>query len=149
MKNPLQIRSIRIAENNPLRAEGGNYDSYVEILLKLIPAEVVAAYLTIQGIVGSKVGSANGTLLYVATTLLIISTPLVLRRLRKVTSRSQIMLTTLAFPVWLFSTAAPLFSYFGGWWMGPEREKLAAVLLVLFVFGIPLFYSPSSMLPEK
>lgn len=129
---------------------GAAYDSYVEILLKLVPAEVVGAYLAIQGIVGSaSPNHPDGTALFVGAALLFIATPFVVWKLRGVTDRKQIAVTTLGFLVWLFATASPLFSYMGEWWHGAQREELSAVLLVLFVFLLPFLFKPGTLWPTS
>jgi hypothetical protein len=141
-----------------LAAPTGNYDSYIEVLLKLVPIEVLGAYLTIQGIVGSKTNPASmglppdkttGIALFVSAGLLFIATPFVMMKLRGITDKWHIILGTLGFPVWLFATATTLFTYFpGDWWMSHEREQTASIVLVLFAFLVPFLYKPATLLPE-
>lgn len=139
----------RVIDPPPAPPPTGGYSSYVEALLHLIPAEVIAAYLTIQGIVGTKQQPEDkGTLLFIAAGILFAATPFVVWKLRRVKQPLVVIITTIAFPVWLFATAGPLFSYLGGWWAGPQREKAAAVSLVLFVFMLPFFLKPERFLPK-
>ena len=73
-------------------------------LLKYIPAESVALYLTLQGIVLSSVeGPALNTWLWFAFGIRIIGTPLYLWRVQQVSERMQLAVSTTAFGVWVFA----------------------------------------------
>jgi hypothetical protein len=108
-------------------------DTYTDRLLKLIPAESVALYLTLQGIVSSSVeGRALDSWLWAAFGIGIIGTPLYLWRVQQVSKRAQLAVSTAAFGVWVFALGGAFASL-------PWYEPfLGSVLLVVFTFFVPL-----------
>lgn len=144
-----QIHTKATAKAAAGPAPEGQIDSFVDVLLKLLPAEVVAAYLTIQGITGTAPSGSNATagaapvigqdgiLLIACSIVLFLATPLYLWKVQKVTLRSQLIITTLSFAVWLFAIGGP-FTYLSI--DQTFREHLSAVLLVVFVFLLPIVY---------
>lgn len=93
-------------------------DTYTDRLLKLIPAESVALYLTLQGIVSSSVeGRALDSWLLAAFCIGIGGTRLYLWRVQQVTKNVQLAVSTAAFGVWVFvlggAFAAPSQRYLG------------------------------------
>lgn len=105
-------------------------EKYMGKLLKLIPSEIVAAYLAIQGIV--PVESHKWGLLIVAIVLLII-TPFYLLRVQKVKKTFQVVVSSLAFIVWVYSLGGP-FVYFKIY-----EPWIASVILLLWTTFIPQF----------
>ena len=133
----------------------GNIESYNTRLLKLIPAEMVAAYLTILGIVGSPVTSeANTTgvhglmniIRWSVFVLFVLATPLYQRRVLKVESTKQIAIVTIGFIIWVFSIGGPFNAMDSLTQPFPEtnpdfnlREVLGSILLVFYTFILPIF----------
>ena len=106
-------------------------EKYIGRLLKLIPSEIVAAYLAIQGIV--PVASRKWGLLVISIVLLII-TPLYLLRVQKVKKTFQVVVSSLAFIVWVYSLGGP-FVYFNIY-----QPWIASVILLLWTTFIPQFF---------
>jgi hypothetical protein len=118
-------------------------DNYTDRLLKYIPAESVALYLTLQGIVSSSVeGRALYTWLWFAFGIGIIGTPLYLWRVQQVSKRVQLAVSTAAFSVWVFALGGAFASL-------PWYEPfLGSMLLVIFTFFVPLL-SPDVLSSEE
>ena len=106
-------------------------EKYVGRLLKLIPSEVVAAYLAIQGIVPEE--SQKWGLLVVSLVLFII-TPFYLRKVQEVKQVSQVFISSLSFIVWVYCMGGPfvLFNIHEPW--------IASVLLLLWTTFLPQFF---------
>lgn len=109
-------------------------DAYKDRLLKLIPAEVVAVYLALQGILATADGTSRASiLLWVISAILLVSTPSYLWRISGVRKRSQLALSTAAFVVWVFALGGPFETL--SWY----EPLYGALLLPLFTFLVPLF----------
>jgi len=106
--------------------------TYVDKLIKLIPTEWVGAYVAIKGILDSQQGVTHevyyGTILILLTLL-----PLYLRRVLAIESRSQILVTTASFLIWVFSLGG---DYVGAIsWYEPYQ---GSVLLILWTLAVPV-----------
>ena len=106
---------------------------YKSKLLKLIPSEIVAAYLVIQGIIPEE-RKYIGTL--VESIILLALVPLYLRNVYGVRRLGQHLFVMGAFVVWIYSLGGP-FRYWNLWeaWIGSS-------LLILYTLAIPLVYRP-------
>lgn len=114
-------------------------DGYKERLLKYIPAESVALYLTLDGICRAS-WADEGTKLWkgllFSLLLVLVLTPLYLRRVGRVEKRGQIAMSTLAFVVWVAAV--------GGWfatlsWWEPAFGSIALVVVTAL---LPLIEDP-------
>ena len=115
---------------------------YKDKLLKLIPSEIVAAYMVIHGILHGPVaqahtiqlGQADVTALvaWIVFAVLFILTPVYLARIQNVTQPGQLVLTTISFAVWVYTLGGPF--QLAGWY----HPQIASVLLVLWTLIIPL-----------
>lgn len=109
-------------------------DDYKDRLLKHIPAEAVAVYLTLDGIIRSSAGANEIKVwLWIAFSLGLVGTPLYLWRLQSVTRPLQLTVSTISFAIWVFAIGGPFGLY--GWY----EAWIASVVLVGFTFLIPLF----------
>jgi hypothetical protein len=109
-------------------------DEYKERLLKYIPAEVVALYVALLGIIqGASEGFPKNEALWGITLLLLVGTPLFLSRVSGVKKRQQLIISTLAFGVWVFALGGPGAEPF------PFQETYGAILLPVYTFFIPIF----------
>jgi len=116
------------------------YDNvYKDRLLKLIPSEVVAAYLVIDGLIPSDAPQA-GLVSLISSIILLVFVPFYLKRTMRVEKPFQILFTMLSFIVWVYSLGGP-FSHYGLY-----TGYIGSVILVLWTLLIPFFYKPS---PEK
>lgn len=112
-------------------APGG--DDYKDKLLKLIPAEVVALYLTLDGVISSAAkGSTLETALWVAFGVGLAGTPLYLTRVAGVSNALQLAISTVSFVVWIFALGGPfaLADWYTSW--------IAASVLAVFTFSVPI-----------
>jgi len=128
------LEELRRQEEESTRAAlSQRVDDYTNRLLKYIPAESVALYLTLQGIVLSSVeGQALNTWLWVAFVIGVCSTPLYLWRVMRVKKRVQLAVSTAAFGVWVFALGGAFASL--SWY----EPFLGSVMLVIFTFFVPL-----------
>src|SRR5215207_6264134 len=111
-------------------------NSYRDVLLKLIPSEIVAAYMVIDGAVSQDEDRARGLTL-IAGLLLLLLTPIYLARLYGVRNRAQIIFTTLSFVVWLYSLGGP-FRFWGLYY-----PAISSVILVIWTLLAPLIVTES------
>lgn len=102
-------------------------------LLKLIPSEIVAAYILIGSIIPEEY-KLWGTIATAVIMLVLI--PFYLRRLYDVKRLGQIIYIMLAFIIWIYTLGEP-FRYWGIW-----QEWIGSALLILYTLTIPLFYHP-------
>ena len=106
---------------------------YKARLLKLIPSEIVAAYLVLSGIIPEE--SAKWGILIVSVVLLIL-VPLYLWRIHNVKRCAQIIITTISFVVWVYSLGGPFLSW------GMHKAWIGSVILVLWTLIVPLVVDP-------
>jgi hypothetical protein len=100
-------------------------------LLKLIPTEIVAAYLAVQGFIPAD--SAKWGLSVIAVVLLII-TPLYLKYVQKVEKTAQIIVSSLSFIVWIYTIGGPFILW------GIHEQGIASAVLILWTMFIPQFF---------
>ncbi|HEX5055641.1 MAG TPA: hypothetical protein VFX02_04000 [Gammaproteobacteria bacterium] len=107
-------------------------DSYTDRLLKYVPAEVVALFITLDALVRSS--SEIPTFIYWAIFLFCTAaTYLYLWRVAKVRKHCQLAISTVAFVVWVFALGGP-FTHFD--WYSPIYGGL---LLPIFTFAVALY----------
>lgn len=107
-------------------------NTYMDKLVKLIPAEWVSAYVALKGILDSAPGAPH--LVYYATVvLLLLLLPLYLRRVMGVESVGQILATMVSFVIWVFSLGG---EYVGALpWYEPYQ---GSIVLILWTLAIPV-----------
>jgi hypothetical protein len=124
---------IKKGAESAMGGETEKADDYLTRLLKYIPAESVALWIALYGIV---TGASSEIPIDIVTWLIFIAlailTPLYLWRIAKVTSEMQIAISTLAFVVWVFALGGPFALYT---WYNPIY---GALLLPIFTFAIPI-----------
>jgi hypothetical protein len=86
-------------------------DDYKARILKYIPAEVIALYLTFDALlrpVGGHALSQQRTFIYWLAFLFgLLVTPLYLWRIQKVSKITQLIISTVAFTVWVYALGGP------------------------------------------
>lgn len=107
-------------------------DDYAARLVKYIPADVVALYLTVQTIIAAST-AAPPWLLWAVFAAVLVLTPLYLWRVAKITKSLQIALSVLAFVVWVFALPDNPFSTLG-WY----NALYPAIALPFVTFLIPI-----------
>lgn len=119
-------------------------------VVKLIPTEIVGAYMVLNGIIGlpaspvvadmrfpSAPPVSDDTLRFYLVqavfAILLVLTPLYLAKIAKVTNRRQLAVTTMSFVVWAYTLGGP----FVVW--GLYYPLVASVLLVIWSLVVPMF----------
>lgn len=106
--------------------------------MKLIPIEIVTAYVSIEGLADGQPEHRQKILIWSAVILFILI-PFHLRILSKVQSIGQMLVTMLSFAFWVFSLGGP---FLGEDWY---ERIFGAVGLILWTLIVPLFpYQPSA-----
>jgi hypothetical protein len=109
-----------------------NTNEYAAKLLKLIPSEIIAAYLVIEGIVSTQPGIQN-LVLTVSSIFLLVLIPFYFWFVFNVKNILQIIITMISFVVWIFSIGGPFLKY--PWYL----QAYGAVVLILWTLTVPLF----------
>ena len=124
--------------------EVNNTQPYLDKAVKLVPTEIVGAYLVLVGVVGGSVSTTSAPtdqltkiLVCVIFGVLLVAVPLYQIFISKVTNKVQIVITTIAFVLWVYNLGGP-FSV-----LGIYEPKIAAALLTLWSFVVPLIVRPS------
>jgi hypothetical protein len=112
-------------------------EDYLGRLLKYIPAEIVGFYLVAAGLISPKPDTPNVTGLWVVFALGFV---LCVLYFWIATSRdegkgplwSQIVLTTIAYPTWVFAIGGPFVSF--TWYRGSVASVV--LIFVAIVFGM-------------
>jgi hypothetical protein len=108
-------------------------DSFNDRLLKFIPTEVVATYAFVEGVIHQTATTKSlHTVYWIVFFLFWAFTPLYLWRIQHVSKALQLIISFLAFFVWVFALGEP-FSFL------PWYEPIyAAVLLPVFTFAVAM-----------
>ena len=114
-------------------------DTYLSRVLKYIPSEIVMAYISIDGMLRTCYNPNLWAdrqmllkLLWIVSAILTAITPLWLWRVMRVRRFSQLFISTISVPVWLFALGGP-FSLLG-WY----RPALGAIVLPLYTLILPI-----------
>jgi len=107
---------------------------YLDRVAQLIPAEIVAAHLTIQGLVYNHI-KIRDIAIEISTVALLILLPFYLRRLG-VTTKKQIVLTMGSFVTWVLAVSLPVHQRF-------EVDPLwGSIILILWTAVTPVLAAP-------
>ncbi len=115
--------------------EISNNQNYIEKLLRLIPSEIIAAYLIIIGIIPGGFSKWGGLII---TVLILALIPFYLWRVQNVKNYMQITATAAAYLVWVYSLNGGPFQPWGLY-----RSWLASIILILWTLIIPVLVKPS------
>lgn len=122
---------------------------YSDKLVKLIPSEIIGAYMVLSNILGFNAGDIQASvkpypitesdlkpiLLQIVFFVLLILTPIYLKKISKVNNVNQLVVTTISFIIWVYTLGGP----FVVW--GLYYSLIGSVVLVLWSVIIPLFVS--------
>jgi hypothetical protein len=120
--------------------------SFLEVLLKLIPSEVIAVHIFIQGVMPRAFWPT-----LVVFLLLVGITPLYLYWAMGVRSRPQLVVSTLSLVVWIYALGQGPFRFMRAPWWEPWY---GSVLLALWTLVPPMFLTraepePAPRAPAK
>ncbi len=126
-------RTIISRRDAPMESRGipQTPDDYSTRLLKYIPAEVIALYLTLISLLRSaeRIGAEWQWIIFFVG---VVATPLYLWRLLRVRKLLQLVLSTVSFAVWVFALGEP-FAQLS--WYAPVY---GGILLCVYTFFIPI-----------
>ncbi len=124
---------LRSAAAAPAQAPEARPDTYQDRLLKYIPAEVVATYVFLDGVARTgNNGAGAPSLRWFIFLILLLGTWFYLERVQQVRKVQQLIISTIAFAVWVLSLGGPFTSL--GWY----SPVYGAVLLPLYTFAVPV-----------
>jgi len=111
-------------------------DKYKDRLLKYIPADVIAIYLTLHSFVPMLPDEAPKKVVYwiVFVVILLISIPWQ-RKIAKIKKWPQVWIGTVAFFIWALSVGHPFTHEDFSWYY----SVYGSMILALYTFMIPLF----------
>lgn len=108
-------------------------DDYLTKLIKYIPSEVVALYIALYGIASAAKEEISFVFIsWLIFVIGIIGTVLYLWRVAKVSHCLQLIISTIAFVVWVFALGGPFSSL--PWY----HPVYGALLLPVYTFFIPI-----------
>ncbi len=114
-------------------------DNYMARVLKHIPSEIVMAYVAIEGVLRTSYNASVPQereillkLLWIVFGALTVLTPLWLLRVMKVRRFSQLCVSTLSVPVWLFALGGPF--ALQDWY----QPAFGAIVLPLYTLVVPI-----------
>jgi hypothetical protein len=106
-------------------------NSFLQVLLKLIPSEVIAVFVFVQGVMPRQFWP-HLVLALVLTAI----TPFYLARAGGVRSREQLVVSTLSLVVWIYAIGAGPFRFIPSPWYQPWH---GAVALAVWTLVPPMF----------
>ncbi|MCP5102427.1 MAG: hypothetical protein GY950_03560 [bacterium] len=106
-------------------------EDYMGRLLKLIPSEMVAVYMAIQGFVPAEQAKLGLSIISVVILVLI---PPYLKFIQKVESATQIIVSTLSFIIWLYGIGGPFVHF------NVHEPWIASAVLLLWTTFVPQFF---------
>jgi hypothetical protein len=129
-----ESRFVSYAASSTAHAES---DGYLDRLLKYIPTEIIALYLGATNIVPST-DSSYWTALWIIAALTALCTPIYMyfatREEGQPTLWSQIVISSIAFPIWVFAIGGP-FRHFS-WYNEKHWIGAIAISFSTFAMGI-------------
>lgn len=117
--------------NNP-----ENPDDFKTRLIKMIPGEVVAVYLACNTAV-TQFGIKNYVAYWIVFGIILLLTPLYLKRVMNINDIVQILIMTVAFILWCITIDKPFDSLFAD---SKQQQLFSTLALSIYTFAIPIFY---------
>jgi hypothetical protein len=108
------------------RAIDTENNTFFQLLLKLIPSEVIAVFVFIQGVMPQLLAPQ-----LVVSLLLVAITPLYLHAAMGVRSRAQLVVSTLSLLVWIFALGQGPVRFIPSPWYEPWYGSVALALWTL------------------
>ncbi len=136
-KEVLEMQSLdRDSGAQPSTPPAVEADAYVDRLLKYIPAEIVAVFILVKGLILKlQTTSESFEPIYWGVFLLfVILTPLYLWRLQKVSKATQLIISSIAFVVWVFALGGPFTTL--GWYNPLYGEILLPIFTIIIAIVV-------------
>jgi hypothetical protein len=106
-------------------------DDYKDRLLKYIPAEVIALYMFLEGIIKSA-GDPSPVIHWAIFFVGVVGTYLYLLRIMKVGKQLQLVISVVAFCVWVLALGGPFVQL--GWY----KPVYGTLILPIYTFFVPM-----------
>jgi len=124
------------ADIRAIDAPVSSVNDYKDRLVKLIPSEIITAYVTIRGLIsGAGVQGNKELLLWIVFGMLVVINPLYLFYVTRVKKAGQILFSSIAFILWVMVIGGTFTSI-----LGFPAEFLGSILLVIYTLFIPFVY---------
>ncbi len=133
---PREIKSAADASST-INIQSAPTSDFKDRLVKLIPSEIVTAYVTVLGLIAGSTSSGGnkGTLLWIVFAVLFVLTPIYLYFIGNVRKLGQIIFTSIAFVIWVIAVGSPIDTI-----LGFPSVFIGSILLVVYTLLIPFFY---------
>ena len=129
-------REIKSLADMPVSLPVPVVNDYKDRLVKLIPSEIITAYVTLKGLILGAGGEGNKQLLFwIVFGILVILNPLYLFYVTQVKKAGQIAFSSVAFILWVMVIGGTFNSI-----LGFPAEWLGSILLVIYTLFIPFVY---------
>jgi hypothetical protein len=116
-------------------------NSFLQVVLKLIPSEVIAVFVFVQGVMPRLLVPH-----LVVAVLLVAITPLYLSRAAGVRARAQLVVSTISLVVWIWAMGAGPLRFVPAPWYEPWH---GAVALAAWTLVPPMFLSRPAAAPAR
>jgi hypothetical protein len=111
-------------------------NDYKDRLVKLIPSEIITAYVTLKGLINGAGEQGNKQLLlWIIFGILVVLNPLYLYYVTNVKKAGQIVFSSIAFVLWVMVIGGTFSNI-----LGFSSEYIGSILLVLYTLFIPFVY---------
>ncbi len=129
-------REIKSAADILLPAPAETVNDYKDRLVKLIPSEIITAYVTLRGLITvPDIPGNKWLLLWIVFGILVILNPLYLYYITNVKKAGQIVFSSFAFVLWVLVIGGPFTTV-----LGFPSEYIGSILLVIYTLFIPFVY---------
>jgi hypothetical protein len=111
-------------------------NDYKDRLVKLIPSEIITAYVTLKALINGAGEQGNRQLLtWIVFGILVILNPLYLYYVTNVKKAGQIVFSSFAFVLWVMVIGGTFTKV-----LGYSAEYLGSIMLVIYTLLIPFVY---------
>jgi uncharacterized membrane protein YdfJ with MMPL/SSD domain len=128
-------REIKSAADVPVPAPS-QVNDYKDRLVKLIPSEIITAYVTLKALINGAGEQGNRQLLtWIVFGILVILNPVYLYYVTNVKKAGQIVFSSFAFVLWVMVIGGTFTTV-----LGYSAEYLGSIMLVIYTLLIPFVY---------
>jgi hypothetical protein len=128
-------REIKSAADTPVPPPS-QVNDYKDRLVKLIPSEIITAYVTLKALINGAGEQGNRQLLtWIVFGILVILNPVYLYYVTNVKKAGQIVFSSFAFVLWVMVIGGTFTTV-----LGYSAEYLGSIMLVIYTLLIPFVY---------
>jgi hypothetical protein len=118
---------------------GQEVDTFLDRVVKYIPAEIVSAWVTAKGVVEGTAVPSKQTILWICFLLGVVATVIYTLKQTAVPNQRpavrQTVIATVAFIIWAIALGEPFATLFGK----AEQSLYGSLLLIAYTVFVPLF----------